>query len=97
MDTNAIATSLKGGKARLMSDLPANSHIENTIKKENKRQRRRIKLAPTFVEIVFVIVGFENSLCELLNKIAPPNDKTVAEFTATVKISFKQNLSLEPP
>ena len=50
ISTNATVTSLKGGNARLISALPASSHIENTIKKETMRQRKRLDLIPTLAE-----------------------------------------------
>ena len=72
----------------LMSDLPANSHIENTRKKENSRHNSKLDLVLTLVELILGFVGIWERLCELLKQSAPSKAKTVAEFTATVKISF---------
>ena len=79
----------------LMSDLPANSHIENTRKKENKRHKIRLTLGPTLTELISEFAGIEGRLCDLLKQVAPSQAKTVAEFTATVKISFQSNFSLK--
>jgi hypothetical protein len=59
---NATVTSLKGGKARLISALPASSHIENTIKKEIRRQKKRPDLIPTLAEKSPLTLGLWETL-----------------------------------
>ena len=81
----------------LMSDLPANSHIENARIKENKRHKKRLVLVSTLAELISEFAGIEEKLCESLKQLAPSKEKTVAEFTATVKIFFQSIFSLKLP
>ena len=46
---NARKTLLNGGKAMLISDLPANSHIEKTRKKDTILNKSKLVLGPTLV------------------------------------------------
>ena len=49
---NARKTLLNGGNAMLISDLPANSHIKKTRKKEIILNKSKLVLGPTLVLII---------------------------------------------
>ena len=86
IDPNAAATWLKGGNAMLMSDRPANSQIKNTRKKEAKRQKRRFTLIANFPELNAKFSLPDEIFCESDKTLDSSQNKTVAEYTATVRI-----------
>ena len=69
IDPKANATSLKGGNAMLISDLPANSQIKNTIQKERTRHRKRFPVLPTLTDLISA------SVFSLLNEELSALDK----------------------
>ena len=72
-----------------MSALPANSQIENTIKKEN------LHISKLFLLLAFMVFSSElidawESLLDFSKKLAPISvEEAVAEYSATVNFSAK--------
>ena len=76
----------------LMSALPANSHIENARKKENKRHKRRLTLLPTLAELISEFSGIEERFCESLKRVAPSQEKLWQNLLPQSKFLFSRTL-----
>ena len=78
IETNATATSLKGGKAMLMSARPAISQIEKTSTKESSRQISKSDFAFITPLSSVSIPGSLLWLFNPLNRLCPMHRLTVA-------------------
>ena len=68
-----------------MSALPANSQIENTIKKENTLHISKLFLLLYFMVFSSELIDAWESLLDFSKKLAPISvEEAVAEYSATV-------------
>ena len=63
----------------LMSDLPANSQIKNTRKKETKRQKRVFAFFLTLIDLISGFSLLSVNFCISDKKLLPSQNETVAD------------------